>query len=52
MYNMEVESPLFKGKTLVAQHRMVNEVSAPGGLDWCMVLMMWWREPTIIDIIN
>lgn len=26
MYNMEVESPLFRGKTLVAQHRMVNEV--------------------------
>lgn len=26
MYNMEVESPLFKGKSLVAQHRMVNEV--------------------------
>lgn len=25
MYNMEVESPLFIGKTLVAQHRMVNE---------------------------
>jgi len=26
MYNMEVESELFKGKTLVAQHRMVNQV--------------------------
>ncbi|GAB5031302.1 bola-like protein [Nannochloropsis oceanica] len=28
MYNMEVESELFKGKTLVAQHRMVNQVLA------------------------
>ncbi len=32
MYNMEVESHLFKGKTLVAQHRMVNQVRR-GGLD-------------------
>lgn len=37
MYNMEVESPLFKGKTLVAQHRMVNEVGAWEG---CMVFMV------------
>ena len=33
MYNMEVESELFKGKTLVAQHRMVNQVRLPGGLE-------------------
>jgi len=26
MYNMEVESELFRGKALVAQHRMVNQV--------------------------
>lgn len=25
MYRIEVESPLFKGKPLVAQHRMVKE---------------------------
>lgn len=30
MYNMEVESELFKGKTLVAQHRMVNQVRVCG----------------------
>jgi stress-induced morphogen len=28
MYQMEVESPLFQGKSLVTQHRMVNQVSA------------------------
>eukprot|EP00924_Labyrinthula_sp_SR-Ha-C_P005100 snap_masked-scaffold_1-processed-gene-21.17-mRNA-1 protein AED:0.19 eAED:0.20 QI:0/-1/0/1/-1/1/1/0/99 len=26
MYDVKVESPLFKSKTKVAQHRMVNEV--------------------------
>jgi hypothetical protein len=26
MYNVEIESPEFAGKSLVAQHRMVNQV--------------------------
>jgi hypothetical protein len=26
MYQVEVESPLFVGQTMVKQHRMVNEV--------------------------
>lgn len=35
MYELEVESPKFKGLSLVKQHKLVTDVSFPNGSQCC-----------------